>query len=136
MEPFHIAEEPSGALCARKNARLIANLSQISYLCIYYHCPAAQKRPNWGIKHNKSQNSRANFSANRRDVALWCASRNVCLQSSWGKARFGMVRLPASVSGIRANYFRELYPLSLSQQPPQHVFKLCSSIFLPTMCNL
>ena len=64
--------EPSGALCARKNARLIANLSQISYLCIYYHCLALQKRPNWGIKHNKSQNSRANFSGELGEMALLC----------------------------------------------------------------
>ena len=31
-----------------------------------------QKRPNWGIKHNKSQNSRANFSGERGEMALLC----------------------------------------------------------------
>ena len=110
VEPFHIADEPSGALCARKNAHLIANLSQISYLCIYYHCLALQKRPNWGIKHNKSQNSRANFSGERCGI-VHCASPNVCLHFKKGTLWDGGASA-RHWSGIRANYFRELYPLS------------------------
>ena len=123
VEPFHIADEPSGALCARKNARLIANLSQISYLCIYYHCLALQKRPNWGIKHNKSQNSRANFSGERCGI-VHCASPNVCLHFKKGTLWDGS---PACLVGyvqiISGNYI-------LSRpKPPQHVFKLFSHFF-------
>ena len=117
VEAFHIADEPSGALCARKNARLIANLSQISYLCIYYHCLGLQKRPNWGIKHNKSQNSRANFSGERCGI-VHCASPNVYLHFKKGTLWDGGACLLGYVQIISGNYI-------LSQpKPPQHVFKL------------
>ena len=94
-----------------------------------------QKRPNWGIKHNKSQNSRANFSGERGEMALlcicWCSCaytwcgvecRCLCLHlEKKGTLEDSGVR----VGGIRANYFRELYPLStkLLWAQPQHVFK-------------
>ena len=108
VEPFHCGGTIWRAVCAQECSANCKPVADIVFMHLLPLLRLVQKRPNWGIKHNKSQNSRANFSG----TEMWhCA--DVCLHS-WRKARFGMeARLPGTEWDTC-----KLFPGIISSPPP------------------
>ena len=136
VEPFHCGGTIWRAVCAQECSANCKPVADIVFMHLLPLLRLVQKRPNWGIKHNKSQNSRANFSGERCGI-VHCASPNVCLHFKKGTLWDGS---PACLVGyvqiISGNYI--LSSLSVSAQPPQHVFKLFLHFFSQpyTLCSI
>ena len=141
VEPFHCGGTIWRAVCAQECSANCKPVADIVFMHLLPLLRLVQKRPNWGIKHNKSQNSRANFSEmwhcavhllemcvytvqERHALGWWC----VRLPVEWDTCKLfpGIISSPPSPSQRNHHNMSLNYSSILFSQP----YTLCIIIVI------